>query len=124
MSDLVRFHHWIFDRNEILLVKIESKDNKVVEEWESHEHTVVVKLKNSMTFKLICTSEYGAIKELNLLTVGSQAKSIKTNINHFMIEQIDSCRDYIIRLELEIKKLMNSYKKVKDKENKLRCSKG
>lgn len=120
MSNLVRFHDWLFDKDHILLVEIKSSDGKNYDHdtCAKVNHLVIVKLKNDARFELLCTDLYDARKELNYLTARTDASLTGPDYKTYIIQAIYQSRDYCHDLQLEVHKLMKSYKKIKDKVNK------
>ena len=124
MVDLVRFHEWLFDRNEIVFVEVKPEDGiQAKSDYDDKNHLVHVHLKNGKSFSLKCHSGYDAQKELDLLTINTNAKFIGDDYRHYLVKRADWNRGGIIELKNEVKKLMNSYKKLKDKEIKTNKSK-
>lgn len=118
MSELVRFHDWIFDRNEINYASIENHGIIYESEFDQIKHTVIVKLKNGEKFILNCASFYDAKTELNFLTSKCDPVLLGRQNNTYYLQQLYFCRNAINNLTNQINKLMNSYKKVKKKETK------
>lgn len=120
MSDLIRFHDWLIDRDEIEVVEIKSDDgiNHQNQAYDDIKHSVVVKLKDEIKLQLVCDSLYEARKELDYLTARTEAELSGPIYNTYMIKQISFCRDSLATLTSEIKKMMKSYQKIKQKEPK------
>lgn len=118
MSELIRFKNWLLDREQIESAFIESEDKKDHNDYEKINHTLIVRMKSGKQFILICSDRYDAKKELNYLTANLSPQHTHNNFEHYLVRQVYICRSTIAELDDTIKKLINSYKKAKNKEKK------
>ena len=106
MADLVRFHDWVIDRNEISNVNIKSVDGKEYDnEFAKITHIVVLELKSGQKFQLHCSDLYDARKALNHLTASCKTAHIGSDFDNYLMQQIYHSRQSIIDQSEEIKNL-------------------
>lgn len=114
-SELVRFHEWVIDKNKISLVQIKTKDGKQYNDFDEIEHLVVISMNNSQTLTLSCHNKYYALRELDYLTAKIDPILLGSETNTYLVNQVYLTRSFVSDLITEVKKLMKSYKKIKDK---------
>ncbi len=113
MVCLVRLGDWIFDKDEISLISIrEPKDGN------TGTYDLIVELKNSRTLTLKCNTDWEADGYLNTLTTRIDPVPIGNPYNYYIVRSIERCNDHIRELESTTKQLMDSFKKLKNKEIK------
>src|SRR6185312_12948437 len=122
MTKLVRFHDWIIDQNEISYIKITDKDGNDLNpdccEYDRKDHIVLLTLKNDGTFKCHCESLYSARETLDYFTLQLDEVKTQKNFDNYILKQVYFVRECMRDLEIEVKKLMNSFKKEKNKKVK------
>lgn len=115
MTELVRFNNWIFDREQIELITIFSKDGKNHDDFDKVEHTLSVKLKSKDTFHVVCEDLYNAQKELDFLTARINPICLENKHGNHLIKVLYDSQFEIMELHSSIKKLMKAFSKQKTK---------
>lgn len=113
--ELIRFHDWLFDRDEINFAEINADDGGNHDDFVKVPHTLKISLKNGLNFNLKCDDKYEAKKELNFLTAKTKPQFYGSPYDIYTVQQIYQVRNNIRDLTLELKKLMFSFKKAKTK---------
>ena len=113
MVCLVRLGDWIFDKDEISFISIrEPKDG------DTGTYDLIVKLKDNRTLVLKCGNQWEADDYLNTLTTRIDPVPIGNPYNYYIVRSIERCNDHIRELESTAKQLINSFKRLKNKEIK------
>jgi hypothetical protein len=113
MVCLVRFEDWVFDRDDVEFISItpESLDGKKT-------RSLIVKLKNKQTLELVCANEWRAKHALDELTAELQPANLGGHYDHYLVRAFSRYNQAIEDLHYEVKRMMNSFKKLKDKQIK------
>src|ERR1700741_2040267 len=118
MADLVRFHNWIFDRNEIVYIGIEEREGTPQYEFELKKHSVTVHLKNEKKLNLICPHLHNAREELDYLTAKVDPE-LKGKMSHmYLLRRIIYLNNAMNDLAESVNKLMKRFSTAKKKIKK------
>lgn len=115
MTNLIRFHEWIIDKDEIVQVSVRPSDGSenIYGEYDRVEHSVLIFFKNNPDINLKCDSRWEACEELDYLTASINCETAGPIYRHYQIKHIHKMRSSIMQLTTEIKKLMRENKRLK-----------
>jgi hypothetical protein len=103
--NLIRFKDWVFDKNEISSVEIIENEGTPKDEFDRLSHSVKIRIKNGMSYELICRSLYDARENLDILTADLEPHLLGRRHDTYIISQIYSCREAINEVRIELKQL-------------------
>ena len=111
MAKLVRFHDWLINVDDISGSDISEEDNK-------GGCILKITMKAGHDYSLTCYSQERAQQELDKLTCDSEAMYCGNKWDHFLVKRIQVMSANIYNLEVQVKKLMNSFATAKKKLSK------
>ena len=112
MSNIVRFNEWLINIEEIEHTSIEP----VLGEQEQARLSLV--LKTGKILNLVCYNQDDAMEQLDLLTANLKAPHLcRYEWDHYFVKRVAQMVSAQRELAFEVRKLMKSYSKTKDKKD-------